>query len=99
MGCAGDRIVQTPNLDRLAAEGVHFARAHCPWDAPGRYATMYDPARFSPPPEDDLSGMPATVREKVERELRDRHHSPCSRWAPHWLASLDLRHVRHASVA
>ena len=28
---------------------------------------MYDPARFPAPPQDDLSGMPATVREKVER--------------------------------
>jgi choline-sulfatase len=40
---------------------------HLPWDAPGRYATMYDPDLLSPPPEDDLSGMPATVRQKVER--------------------------------
>ena len=29
MGCAGDPIIQTPNLDRLAAEGVRFSRAHC----------------------------------------------------------------------
>ena len=24
MGCAGNRIIRTPNLDRLAAEGVRF---------------------------------------------------------------------------
>src|SRR5215208_8450146 len=29
MGCAGDPIIQTPNLDRLAAEGVRFGRANC----------------------------------------------------------------------
>ena len=29
MGCAGDTTVQTPNLDRLAAEGVRFARTSC----------------------------------------------------------------------
>jgi len=29
MGCAGDRTVATPNLDRLAAEGVRFARTSC----------------------------------------------------------------------
>ena len=30
MGCAGDPVVQTPNLDRLAAEGVRFANTYCP---------------------------------------------------------------------
>ena len=29
LGCAGNPIVRTPNLDRLASEGVHFSRAYC----------------------------------------------------------------------
>ena len=29
MGCAGHPVVQTPNLDRLAREGVRFTRAYC----------------------------------------------------------------------
>ena len=29
MGCAGDATVVTPNLDRLAAEGVRFSRTSC----------------------------------------------------------------------
>lgn len=29
-GCYGDRLVQTPNLDRLAAEGVVFENVYCP---------------------------------------------------------------------
>jgi len=29
MGCAGDPVVRTPHLDRLAAEGVRFTRANC----------------------------------------------------------------------
>ena len=29
MGCAGDPVVKTPVLDRLASEGVRFSRAIC----------------------------------------------------------------------
>jgi len=29
MGCAGHPIVETPNLDQLAAKGVRFTRAYC----------------------------------------------------------------------
>lgn len=30
MGCAGDSIVRTPNLDSLAARGTMFSNAYCP---------------------------------------------------------------------
>lgn len=30
MGCAGNPVAKTPNLDRLAAEGVRFDQAFCP---------------------------------------------------------------------
>jgi len=29
MGCAGDPLVRTPRMDRLAAEGIRFASAYC----------------------------------------------------------------------
>lgn len=29
MGCAGDPVVRTPNMDRLAAEGVRFDEVYC----------------------------------------------------------------------
>jgi arylsulfatase len=29
MGCAGDPVVQTPHIDRLAAEGVRFENVYC----------------------------------------------------------------------
>src|SRR3954462_12937721 len=38
LGCYGDRLAKTPNLDRLAAEGCRFTRAftHAPVCAPSR---------------------------------------------------------------
>ncbi|MDP6116997.1 MAG: sulfatase-like hydrolase/transferase [Planctomycetota bacterium] len=42
MGCAGNELVQTPNLDRLAAQGVRFTNVHCPSPlcVPSRMAFM-----------------------------------------------------------
>lgn len=30
LGCAGDPVVRTPHLDRLAAQGVRFSNTYCP---------------------------------------------------------------------
>jgi len=42
MGCAGDAIARTPNLDRLAREGVLFSNAYCsfPLCGPSRMSFM-----------------------------------------------------------
>ena len=48
----GRRAVQCVDafpVDRPTGLFVNFPGPHDPWDAPGRYATMYDPAH-SPPP-------------------------------------------------
>ncbi|MFC1607254.1 sulfatase-like hydrolase/transferase, partial [Candidatus Latescibacterota bacterium] len=42
MGCAGNRYVSTPAMDRLAASGVRFERAYCtaPVCVPSRFSMM-----------------------------------------------------------
>lgn len=42
MGCVGDRFAQTPNMNRLAAEGTLFERAYCqgPLCMPARASLM-----------------------------------------------------------
>ncbi|MEM7144247.1 MAG: sulfatase [Verrucomicrobiota bacterium] len=43
LGCYGDDVVKTPNLDRLAAEGVVFERAYCQGTScgPSRQSFMF----------------------------------------------------------
>ena len=43
LGCYGDPICQTPNLDRLAERGLLFRRAYCQatWCAPSRQSFMF----------------------------------------------------------
>jgi len=42
LSCAGNRVLRTPNLDRLAADGVRFERAysHCPVCVPARASIL-----------------------------------------------------------
>ena len=44
---------------------------HAPWDAPGRYARMYDPQEVDPPIEDSMEDAPAALQERRQRTLAD----------------------------
>lgn len=43
LGCYGDPVCKTPNIDRLASEGIVFERAYCQgvWCAPSRVSFMF----------------------------------------------------------
>ena len=43
LGCYGDEVCQTPNIDRLAGQGTVFQRAYCQgtWCAPSRQSFMF----------------------------------------------------------
>ncbi len=78
LGCYGGRNVRTPNLDRLAAEGVRFTRAFAtnPACAPSRsafftgmYQTTIDAHHMRSHRSDDFR-LPAGVRPITQR-LRD----------------------------
>ena len=45
-GCYGDRLVKTPHIDRLAADGVLFERAYCPYPVCGPSRMSFKTGRY-----------------------------------------------------
>lgn len=46
---------------------VNWGGPHDPWDAPGSFGSMYDPANMSPPIADELENAPAKLRKHAEK--------------------------------
>lgn len=46
---------------------VNWGGPHDPWDAPGRFGRMYDPAVMPPPIADGLASAPAKLRKHAQR--------------------------------
>ena len=79
LGCYGNKWVKTPNLDRLAAEGVLFERAYCqsPVCAPsrgsfltGRYPRTCGPRQNGQDIDERERLLPA-MKEQAEKKGRN----------------------------
>lgn len=62
-------FIETYDGDQPVCLFVGFGGPHNPWDAPGEYATMYDPADCPPPipPEDPGEWVPPRAAERMRR--------------------------------
>lgn len=78
LGAAGHPIVQTPHMDRLAADGVMFDSAHCPFPlcGPSRFSMMTGHLASRIGAYDNGSELPASVP-TFAHYLRARGYATC----------------------
>jgi arylsulfatase A-like enzyme len=66
------QFIDTYDRHKPTALFVGFGGPHEPWDAPGEYATMYDPAQTPPaiPPGEPGDRLPDYARERMRRDMQ-----------------------------
>ncbi len=82
LGCAGNPVIQTPNLDRLAAGGMRFANAFCavPYCSPTRLAIVT--GRYP-----SSLGLGRNIGREIDHDDPLRLKEPCETYL-HRLAAL-----------
>jgi choline-sulfatase len=78
LGAAGHPVVQTPHIDRLAAEGVMFDSAHCPFPlcGPSRFSMLSGQLASRIGAYDNGAELPASVP-TFAHYLRARGYATC----------------------
>jgi arylsulfatase len=79
MGCAGDSTVRTPNLDRLAREGVRFGRAYCqgPLCMPARASFLTERYVRDHGVYENSFDVPASMPTFPQRLVEAGYHTSC----------------------
>lgn len=85
MGCAGNREVQTPTLDRLAGEGMYFPDYFCasPVCSPARASVLCGRMPSQHGIHDWISKGHLNYQE-VAPALREKHQDPDASWEYAW---------------